>query len=61
MVTRKVKEKNISDYLVVEGFKEIEAKDEKPSWYNKASENPSCLSEIDKSTIGIKSLYTKIS
>ncbi len=43
MVKRKLKEKEITEYLHTEGFKKVGAREKKTGWYKKASEKPECL------------------
>jgi hypothetical protein len=45
MVKRKLKEKDITEYLHTEGFKKVGAREKKTGWYKKASEKPECLSK----------------
>ena len=45
MVKRKLKEKEITEYLRTERFKKIGAREKKTGWYKKASEKPECLSK----------------
>jgi len=45
MVKRKLKEKEITEYLHTEGFKKVGATEKKTGWYKKASEKPECLSK----------------
>lgn len=51
MVKRTVKEKEITEYLRGEGFKEVRAEEKQTRWYIKASERPSCLKEVRKEKI----------
>ncbi len=43
MVKRKLREKDITEYLHTEGFKKVGAREKKTGWYKKASEKPECL------------------
>ncbi len=45
MVKRKLREKDITEYLHTEGFKKVGAREKKTGWYKKASEKPGCLSK----------------
>jgi len=51
MVKRTVKEKEITEYLRCEGFKEVRVGEKQTKWYKKASESPSCLKAVRKEKI----------
>jgi hypothetical protein len=46
MAKRKLKEKEIVEYLRSEGYKEVGADVKKTSWYKKASKRPDCLTPL---------------
>lgn len=50
-MAKRIKEKEIIERLVVEGFKEIKASEKLAKWYKKASERPSCLRAVQKRKI----------
>ncbi len=51
MAKRTIKEKEITEYLKDEGFKEIKVAEKAAEWYKKASERPSCLRTVQKKKI----------
>jgi len=51
MAKRKLREKEIVEYLRGEGFKEISAAERKSKWYKKASEKTKCLSKKESHTL----------
>jgi hypothetical protein len=46
MAKRTIKEKEITEYLKEEGFKELKVAEKSVSWYKKASERPYCLKTV---------------
>jgi hypothetical protein len=46
MAKRKLKEKEIIEYLRSEGYKEVGADVKKTGWYKKASKRPDCLTPL---------------
>ena len=48
MAKRRLKEKEIIEYLRGEGFKEISAAEKRSKWYKKASEKTKCLSKKER-------------
>ena len=51
MAKRKLREKEIVEYLRGEGFKEISAAERKSKWYKKASEKTKCLSKKESHSL----------
>jgi hypothetical protein len=51
MAKRKLKEKEIVEYLRGHGFKEIGVAEKKSKWYKKASEKTKCLSKKESHTL----------
>lgn len=51
MVKRRLKEKEIIEYIRGEGFKEVNAAEKKSKWYKKASEKTKCLSKKESHTL----------
>ena len=50
---RRIKEKEIIEYLKAEGLKEIKVTEKHTKWYKKASKQPSCLRTILKEKIKV--------
>jgi len=48
MAKRKVKEKEIVEFLEAAGFREVKESDKNAAWYKKASKSPSCLRTLQK-------------
>ncbi len=51
MAKRIIKEKEITDHLQREGFKEIREAEKLAKWYKKASERPPCLKAVQREKI----------
>ncbi len=51
MAKRTIKEKEITEHLQREGFKEIREAEKLAKWYKKASERPSCLKAVQRKKI----------
>ena len=52
MAKRTIKEKEITEYLKEEGFKELKIAEKTATWYKKASERPSCLKRVQSKKTG---------
>ena len=51
MAKRVIKEKDVKEFLLTAGFKEVNESDKASSWYKKAAKQPSCLKNASTSKI----------
>lgn len=45
MAKRKLKEKEIIEHLLANGFKTVGSKEKSSAWYKKAADKPECLNQ----------------